>query len=179
MDVCNATGGDFSGNYYDGKCLPDSTGSGSTQTGATDTSLTQSGATTDQLESDTATDETTYTIENSFDTCPIIQDIKDQNYLYPTTGVFPDIDVSPYQDIIRKFAKIGIVDGYTDGLFSPYKDMSRAEFLKVVLISHCYNYRDEDPSDLTFTDVDTSSWQAKVIKKSIEIGIAQGDRDSE
>ena len=54
--------------------------------------------------------------------------------------------------------------------------MTRTEFLKVALISHCYEYRSEDPSDLIYTDVDTSSWQAKVIKKAQILGMINGDQ---
>lgn len=54
--------------------------------------------------------------------------------------------------------------------------MTRTEFLKVALISHCYSYRDEDPSDLVYTDVDTTSWQARVIKRAQDLGMINGDK---
>jgi hypothetical protein len=41
-----------------------------------------------------------------------------------------------------KFTQIGIVNGYDDGEFKPLQEMTRTEFLKVTLISHCYKYRD-------------------------------------
>jgi hypothetical protein len=42
---------------------------------------------------------------------------------------------------------------------------TRTEFLKIALRSYCYEYINEDPSDLIFTDVSKNIWQAKVIKK--------------
>ena len=81
-------------------------------------------------------------------------------------GVFSDVDVSQFEQDILKFAEIGIVDGYDGGEFKPFAQMTRTEFLKVALISHCYEYRDEDPSNIVYTDVDKTSWQAKVITKA-------------
>jgi hypothetical protein len=74
-----------------------------------------------------------------------------------------------YREEILKFAQIGIVDGYDDGMFKPLQEMTRTEFLKVALISHCFVYRNEDPSSLLYTDVDKSSWQARVIKKAEDL----------
>jgi len=127
MDVCNDVGGDFSGNYYDGKCLAGSssqtiseTGSTSSGNSVTDTETVQE---TPQTENITPEKEVpaenieTYTLENDFATCGIIHDIQDSGYSYPQTGIFEDIANSPEQDIIRKFATIGIVNGYQDGTF--------------------------------------------------------------
>ena len=91
--------------------------------------------------------------------------------------MFSDEDNSEYRDLIIKFADIGIVDGFEDGSFKPSQEMTRTEFLKVALISHCYEYKDEDPSSLEYRDVDQSSWQAKVIKKAQELGMINGDLD--
>lgn len=68
-----------------------------------------------------------------------------------------------------KFADIGILSGYEDGSFGPFNEITRTEFLKIALISHCYQYRDEDTSTLPYTDVDLTSWQAKVIQKAQEL----------
>ena len=53
--------------------------------------------------------------------------------------------------------------------------MTRAEFLKVALISHCYGYQSEDTSDLAYRDVDINSWQARVISKAQALGMINGD----
>lgn len=118
-----------------------------------------------------------YTLENNFDSCGIVEDINNEAYIYTTNGVFTDENLSQYKQEILKFKGIGIVDWYADASFQPQKEISRTEFLKVVLISHCYEYRSMDTSNLQFNDIDTSSWQARVIAKSIELGIANGDID--
>lgn len=115
-----------------------------------------------------------YTLLNSFNTCPITGYIQDPDYSYPNE-VFIDENISNYREEILKFAQIGIVDGYEDGRFKPLREMTRTEFLKVALISHCYEYQNEDPSSLPYTDVDQTSWQARVIKKAQDLGMINGD----
>ncbi|MDC0505985.1 DUF5011 domain-containing protein [Candidatus Gracilibacteria bacterium] len=117
-----------------------------------------------------------YEIQNDFKYCPIIADIQNQNYVYKDSGIFLDEDSSNYTQELLKFKAIGIVDGYDDGNFGPKNTMTRTEFLKVALISHCYEYRSEDPSGLIYTDVDRASWQAKVIKKAQDLGMINGDK---
>ncbi len=117
-----------------------------------------------------------YVIENDFKYCPIITDIQNPIYVYKTSGVFADEDSSAYKQELLKFAAIGIINGYDNGNFGPSNTMTRTEFLKVALISHCYEYRSEDPSDLVYTDVDTTSWQARVIKKAQDLGMINWDK---
>gem|GEM_PF-2906153 len=110
-------------------------------------------------------EEVLYTLQNTFDSCSVVANIKDSEYIYSSKGVFVDEDLSQYKQELLKFKAIGIVDGYEDGSFQPLKEISRTEFLKVVLISHCYYYRDMDTTTLSYGDVDKLSWQAKVIAK--------------
>ena len=74
-----------------------------------------------------------------------------------------------------KFSEIGIINGYEDGNFGAKNNMTRTEFLKVALISHCYDYSKQDPSGLKYIDIDTTSWQAKVISKAEDLGMINGD----
>ncbi len=55
-------------------------------------------------------------------------------------------------------------------------DLTRAEFLKIMLRSHCYSYADQDTSGLEFVDVDNNSWQAHVIAKALELDIVIEDK---
>lgn len=110
-------------------------------------------------------DDLDHTLTNDFSFCSITRDIQNPNYVY-NEGVFTDENTSIYREEILRFAQIGIVDGYDDGTFKPLQEMTRTEFLKVALISHCYEYINEDTSTLRYTDVDQSSWQARVIKKA-------------
>jgi len=117
-----------------------------------------------------------YTLENNFDSCRIIQDIQNPLYQY-SEGIFSDITVSSQRNNILKFAQIGIVDGYNDWSFKPYQNMTRTEFLKVALISHCHEYQNEDTSTLIYSDVDWDSWQARVISKAESLWMINGDID--
>jgi len=97
---------------------------------------------------------------------------------------FPDLKVA-YSDTANSWAlpyindlsSKGIMNGNTSGLlnpvwvFEPWRDTTRSEFLKIALRAYCYEYINEDPSSLTFTDVDKASWQARVIKKAVDLGI--------
>jgi len=117
-----------------------------------------------------------YTLENDFNSCPIIDDIQNPNYIY-SRDVYWDTALSRYESEIYKFSQIGIVNGYDDGTFGPESEMTRTEFLKVALISHCYEYSTEDVSNLDYIDVDRLSWQARVISKAESLDMINGDRD--
>ena len=117
-----------------------------------------------------------YVLEEDFQACPIILNIQDPDYPFSKENIFSDITGIYNRNDILKFAQIGIVDGYDDGEFKPFKQMTRTEFLKVALISHCYTYKLEDPRDLVYIDVDTSTWQAKVIKKAESLWMINGDQ---
>lgn len=115
-----------------------------------------------------------YNIENDFSTCPVISDIQNPEYTYSSER-FYDEDTATYKQEILKFAQIGIIDGYEDGNFFPKKNISRTEFLKIVLLSHCYEYKNMNVQNMNFIDVDKNAWEAKVIAKALELWIIHGD----
>lgn len=116
----------------------------------------------------TTEDGVEYTLSNNYDSCSTIGLLTDPEFVY-ATGSFSDIENSEYRDEILKFSEAGIVNGYDDGSFGTQTDISRTEFLKVVLKSHCLSYDDQDTSALEYIDVDTSSWQARVIARAQEL----------
>lgn len=116
-------------------------------------------------------------IENDFRACSIIDQLTGDN-IPSKTGVFIDESSFNFSQSIGKFAQTGIVSGFADGSFGPKKNITRAEFLKVVLQTHCIEYDDEDTSNLKFIDVDIASWQARVISRAQGLGIINGDVDS-
>lgn len=118
------------------------------------------------MQEELATNPPVITMQTRFDSCSLVQDIQNQSYAFPSSGVFWDIENTHSQATIRKFAQIGIIDGFPDGSFGPDKEITRAEFLKIVLISHCYDYIRADTTLLPYRDVDKSSWQARVITKA-------------
>lgn len=114
-------------------------------------------------------------ISDTFQRCSITRDIQNPLYDYRKQGVFVDENDSDSKDTILKFAEIGIINGFEDSTFRPLQEMTRTEFLKLALISHCYEYNREDTSDLRYTDIDPQSWQARVIKKAENLGMINGD----
>jgi len=118
-----------------------------------------------------------YSLENDFWYCNIIRDINNEEYVYNRSWMFIDESSSIHKDTILKFAKIGIVDGYSDGSFQPNLYITRSEFLKIALISHCYEYKNQDPNSLGYTDIDMDSWQAKVVQKAQSLWMINGDID--
>jgi len=84
-----------------------------------------------------------------------------------------------YRQEIRKFHALGIINGYQDGSFKPEQGVTRTEFLKILLKTHCHDYSNEDTKDLRYTDVDKNSWQARVIQRSGTLGLINGDRDEQ
>lgn len=74
---------------------------------------------------------------------------------------------------IRKLESLWIIQWYEDGSFRPEIWVSRWEFLKILLKSHCYSYADIDTNDLDFIDVDSHSWQARVIAKAQELDLVK------
>lgn len=95
-----------------------------------------------------------YTTIDNFDSCTIVSDIKNPLYEYSTSGVFIDEESMVYKNEILKFAEIGIINGYEDSSFRPKSEITRTEFLKVILKSHCYEYDNQDTSTLIFQDVE-------------------------
>jgi hypothetical protein len=125
---------------------------------------------------ETTAEEKDYTLLNNFSSCPVIADIQNPNYNFPRSGVFFDEDTSIFKEEILKFAKIGIIDGYSEGTFQPEKEITRADFLKVVLVSHCYSYQDLEGTT-SYRDVVKNTWQARVIERAQGLGMINGDRD--
>ena len=82
-----------------------------------------------------------------------------------------DISHSFARSYIEILAKNSMIDGYGDNTFRPESNITRAEFLKIVLKSMNEDYSESDTNNMVFTDVDKNSWQAKVIEKSIMLNI--------
>jgi hypothetical protein len=114
------------------------------------------------------------TIVSSFESCFVINALNDENFSF-SWWIFSDINESQYKDLINKFVSLQIINGNTNGLFEPKRATTRAEFVKMVLLSHCYSYKDEDTTWLVFTDIENTSWQARVIIKAQNLGIIVGD----
>ncbi|MFA5917234.1 MAG: S-layer homology domain-containing protein [Candidatus Gracilibacteria bacterium] len=158
----NCPDGDFSPSYYDNECGVKSTvASGSTITIIKDINGTS----------------VDYSLVDNLNTCNITKSIKNPNFIYQTSG-FTDINSSSAKGLINKFHELNIINGTSLTTFEPYRNITRAEFTKMILLSHCYTYNNEDISNLMFRDVNKFSWQAKVIVKAKSLGLINGDVDN-
>lgn len=109
-----------------------------------------------------------YTIEKTFEGCPIIDALNDENYEYKE-NFFPDTKTSKYPKILDIFGNLKITNGNTNGLFEPQREITRVEFTKMVLVSHCYEYQDEDTDEILYKDVGENTWEARVVSKAQEL----------
>jgi len=72
--------------------------------------------------------------------------------------IFTDVNEGNYYYVPVKYLKEnGMIDGYEDGSFSPYREINRAEALKM-LSKALPKTSSTDPSDFFFADVSPLSW---------------------
>ena len=124
-------------------------------------------------------DETDIDVAETYDSCPILRNIHTLWYEDNFVSDLSDIDDNSLAHLILRLERAGIVDGSVSGEFEADRHMSRIEFIKIVLRSHCIEYRNEDTSALSFDDLDNATWQAKVAKKSLDLWIAHWDFDDD
>lgn len=89
------------------------------------------------------------------------------------TGGFDDIETSFAKPYVEKLALYGMLDG-EDKMFRPQDNITRAEFLKILLREDCIDYSNADAGTLHFSDIQKDTWVAKVVEKSVSLGIANG-----
>lgn len=89
---------------------------------------------------------------------------------------FNDIYGSGLHDYIVEAAERGIVNGYDDGSFRPYAQVTRAQF--VTMLWRAIGSPDSGDKNLTFTDAsDISEHFVGAVKWGVENGILQGYDD--
>lgn len=91
---------------------------------------------------------------------------------------FSDIsEETRYAEDIQFISEKGIVRGYTDGTYRPEQTITRAEFTKILLLSH---YSPEDIADCTsiaFPDASPGEWYISYLCFAKEKGIINGFLD--
>lgn len=113
-----------------------------------------------------------YTLKNNFWKCQTISNILgDYNSNYKTT--FTDIVVVNNIEEIQALEKVGIIKWTKPGFFEPNRGITRAEFLSILLKVHCLEIS-KNIDSLPFYDVKLDSWQAWVVKTSVELWIIKG-----
>ena len=119
-----------------------------------------------------------YSMKNNFSACDTVTSLQNPDFGLPNMGEFYDISSSLHYEKIRKFQAVGLVNGFEDGNFRPQSNITRAEFLKIALIAHCYDYSDLRGTT-NFRDVPSATWQARVLEKAMELRMVNGDTNAE
>lgn len=90
------------------------------------------------------------------------------------TQSFSDVDyTTPYRTAIYSLKDEGVVIGYGDGTFKPEINISRAEFLKILLKSKNYTGEGND----CFTDVKGTKWYVPYVCQAKQMGFIEGYGD--
>jgi len=100
--------------------------------------------------------------------------------------IFPDIQGSSIelQDAVKYLCGKSIISGYCDGTFKPDQPVTRAEFLKMVLLASTYsndlqNYlKNNKPQKSSFSDVNYDHWALGFIEYAKVKGIVSGYSDT-
>ena len=85
---------------------------------------------------------------------------------------FPDISAGAwYREYVRELVELGAINGYSDGTFRPTKEVTRAEFIKILVCT----VEGFDVSAVEFknyfSDVTAGSWYAPYIVWAVDQGI--------
>ena len=90
---------------------------------------------------------------------------------------FSDLEGSEWaKDAVAKLAEHGVIAGYDDNTFKPQKNITREEFIKMVVVAQGISLNVE-PCGLA--DVDQSKWYAPYVNAAYQAGIIKGVSESE
>lgn len=88
-------------------------------------------------------------------------------------GAETDIDNHWAKEEIQYMMDKNIVSGYPDGNFKPDKQITRAEFVKI--INYIFGYLEKD--SILFTDVKEGDWFYEEVAKAVRAGYISGYED--
>ena len=92
---------------------------------------------------------------------------------------FPDVNESDWFGVYITYAyNQGWIEGYEDGEFKPNQPITRAEAIKIILLSH-YTAEEIIGQEATFSDVDISAWYAEFVAFAEELGFVSGYTDED
>lgn len=93
-------------------------------------------------------------------------------------ALFSDVsDSHPNFTAISFLRSRNIINGYEDGSFQPDRPVSRAEFLKIVLLSSGNPIVPGDLDRVAFSDVPMSAWYFGFVNRALALGVASGYPD--
>ena len=91
-------------------------------------------------------------------------------------NIFDDIDDVPWAtESIVELAQKGIISGKAERLFFPNDNITREEFVKIIMLTF---FENAEVPDVNFDDVDNSAWYAKYVKQAFGNGIINGIGDN-
>ena len=89
--------------------------------------------------------------------------------------VFNDISTHWAKENITEMHKLEIINGFDDGSFRPDKNVTRAEFVKMLV--NALNYGTS--GECSFADVPVNAWHYGYISSAVEKGVVSGISQSE
>lgn len=89
---------------------------------------------------------------------------------------FADLQNHWSKEYVMKLYENKVINGYTNGLFGPNDNVTRAQLIKIVMNAFGYEIA-EEVFENPFTDVAFDTWHAPYITKAKEVGIVQGYED--
>ncbi|MBQ7573890.1 MAG: S-layer homology domain-containing protein [Clostridia bacterium] len=89
-------------------------------------------------------------------------------------------DIEDYtwaKEYIESFARKGVLSIPSNGKFEPTRAITRAEFLKILLLS--MNVTAIEEKDIKFSDVSPENWYYDIVKRGVSCGIVSGISETE
>jgi hypothetical protein len=77
--------------------------------------------------------------------------------------------------VIKELCQKGILDGYPDGTFRPGNDITRAEFVKIMVVA--LGLAEENPATPIFKDVNPNDWYYGEVEAAAKANLVNGYRN--
>ncbi len=91
---------------------------------------------------------------------------------------FPDVAPGhPNYTAIMFLKDRNVIRGYEDGTYKPTRDVTRAEFLKIIMLAAGHTIPSVPLSSNPFSDVQGTYWAAGYIKAAVDLGVVSGYPD--
>ena len=102
----------------------------------------------------------------------VVSPVKDNTKMPERKDMFIDLSEAVWaKEKIERLAEDKIVNGNEDGRFEPNRNISREEFVKIVLAALNVDVSD---AECSFDDAVKDSWYYKYVAKAYEMGIVNG-----
>lgn len=100
------------------------------------------------------------------------------SFLFEVSGGEPEIepfsDVSDtYKGLVETYAKAGVINGYPDGSFGGFRNITRAEFVKILSVLLNMDVTGKVQYDVTLSDI-SGHWAENNIKAFVDAGYILG-----